>query len=611
LGAKLRRALRTVEFAAAAAILGGVLWLAAPAISTRPIVPRPVDFELRDRPPSLELAADGHAASRLAARVAEAHGSRGRVAVLQSRPLRTSRRFNLVGLRWRGTDAVALTARVHEATGDWTRWVHVPVDPDHGPDPTSRERRKGWTASDPLWAGEADRVQYRIAAAGAVKDLTLHFVNSKGTATALDRLRSSVRHAVANVVGGLARLVGVGAHAQTTQPEIVTRAQWGADACRPRATPEYGEVKLAFIHHTVTATDYGPQDSASMVLAVCRYHRNSNGWNDIGYQFVVDRYGKIFEGRAGGIDQAVVGAQAQGYNTQSTGIANLGTFSTVGQTEAGLRALAKLISWKFAVHGVPPTGTATVRSAGGALNRYPAGTDVVLNRISGHRDGDNTSCPGDGLYAQLPRLRGMVTGDTRPGAAVDLGAARRNIPYGRKVRLTGHLRTAAGSAVVGERVRIQALGGAAGVRTLARARTASDGSFALKVRLAFNRALQAYFAGNAGVAPARSISLPVGVRPRVTAALNPLAGTGLRAGGRVLVTGSVRPRKRTALLLVDRELSDGSFRRVAAKRLRVRLGHISVYHRFRRPGHYRVRLGVDRDSRNLSARSEPVAVLVS
>ena len=153
-----------------------------------------------------------------------------------------------------------------------------------------------------------------------MRGLRLHFVNTKGTATALDRLRSRVR----GVVSGALSLAGslVGAHsaaAAGSQPPIVTRQQWGADQCPPRASPSYGSVDVAFVHHTVTATDYGPQDSAAMVLAICRYHRNSNGWNDIGYNFLVDRYGTIFEGRAGGIDQAVVGAQAQGYNSHSTG----------------------------------------------------------------------------------------------------------------------------------------------------------------------------------------------------------------------------------------------------------------------------------------------------
>src|SRR5918996_209751 len=133
----------------------------------------------------------------------------------------------------------------------------------------------------------------------------------------------------------------------------------GAAGCASRVrptTPPYGAVKLAFVHHTVTATDYGPEDSAAMVLGICRYHRNSNGWNDIGYQFLVDRYGRIFEGRAGGIDQAVVGAQAQGWNSTSTGIACLGDFTAIAQSPEGMDALARLIGWKLTVHGVPTEG---------------------------------------------------------------------------------------------------------------------------------------------------------------------------------------------------------------------------------------------------------------
>jgi uncharacterized protein with LGFP repeats len=139
--------------------------------------------------------------------------------------------------------------------------------------------------------------------------------------------------------------------------------------------------------------------------AVQHYHRNTLGWNDIGYNLLVDRYGQVFEGRDGGIDQAVVGAQAQGYNSVSTGIAVIGTHTQLPIDPAALEALAALLAWKLSLHQIPPTGSVTVTSTGGPLNRYPAGRRVTLERIAGHRDGDATECPGDGLYAQLPALR--------------------------------------------------------------------------------------------------------------------------------------------------------------------------------------------------------------
>ena len=130
-------------------------------------------------------------------------------------------------------------------------------------------------------------------------------------------------------LAGARRAPGPGTPAPGSRaaPQIIPRAAWGADQCPPRAAPAYGEVQLGFVHHTVNANTYRRADSAAMVLSICRYHRNENGWRDIGYNFLVDRYGQIFEGRAGGIDQPVIGAQAQGYNGVSTGVANLGTFS--------------------------------------------------------------------------------------------------------------------------------------------------------------------------------------------------------------------------------------------------------------------------------------------
>ena len=157
------------------------------------------------------------------------------------------------------------------------------------------------------------------------------------------------------------------------------------------------------MHHTVTANDYTREEAPAAVLAMCRYHRNSNGWNDIGYNFLVDRFGTIYEGRAGGIDQPVVGAQAQGYNAQSTGIANIGTYTSTGQTPEALNAMAALIRWKLPIEGAPTAGTTTLTSAGGSSNRFPAGRQVTP--AAGDRP------PGHRLH-RLPRKRAL-----RPAAA--------------------------------------------------------------------------------------------------------------------------------------------------------------------------------------------------
>jgi hypothetical protein len=586
------RAIWAVAIAAivATVALGG--WLTSDAVSLRPYVPRPVDFELAGAP------AGGETVS-----------SAGSRTIVRSRAIAAPKRFNLVGLRFRGARRAKLALRVRRDGGRWTRWVRVPVGSDDEPDRSSEEAGK-FTVSDPLWVGTADDVQYRLSARGSVRGLRLHFVNSKGTATALDRVRTRVGHAVSGAVGAVISLFGGDVHAQTEEPQIIRREQWGASACPPRATPEYGQVKLAFIHHTVSANDYGPQDSAAMVLAICRYHRNSNGWNDIGYQFVVDKYGQIFEGRAGGIDKAVVGAQAQGYNDQSTGIANLGTFSTAGQTDAGLAALARLPSWKLAIHGVPPQGKVVVRSGGGPLNRYSAGTSVTLDTISGHRDADATACPGDGLYAQLPRLRAMVTPDPRAPADLSLASPRSHIPYGRKARVEGSLESADGAPQTGQGVRIKAFSPVGTARTVGELATDAKGRFETAIRMPFNRTVRAEFGGSPALRPTSSIPLHIGVRPRMTASAPGLGARALPPGARVRVSGRVRPRKRFVLLLVDRRGSDGSYRRTAKVSLRARGGRVRALYRFKRSGTYRLRLGVVADGRNLGARSDPIAVSI-
>jgi N-acetylmuramoyl-L-alanine amidase len=174
------------------------------------------------------------------------------------------------------------------------------------------------------------------------------------------------------------------ATAATARPAIVSRKGWGAVESLRRAGPDYSStVKAAVIHHTVKTNRYAPSESAALVRADYLYHVRSRGWNDIGYNFLVDRYGRVFEGRYGGITRAVLGAHAGGFNTYTTGVAMLGTFSSSRPPAAMLASLKRLLAWKLDLSHVDPAGKTTLRSAGGANVRYPAGRKIFSSAQRG------------------------------------------------------------------------------------------------------------------------------------------------------------------------------------------------------------------------------------
>ncbi|MGZ4461970.1 MAG: peptidoglycan recognition protein family protein, partial [Gaiellaceae bacterium] len=186
-------------------------------------------------------------------------------------------------------------------------------------------------------------------------------------------------------------------------PPIVPRQAWGAVESMRRATPLYAPtIRIVIVHHTAGSNDYGPADSAAIVRGIYAYHVRANGWNDIGYNFLVDRYGQVFEGRYGGIDRNVVGAHAAGFNRGSVGIAVIGSYGSSSITPATREALARLISWRLDVAHVDPIGRTTFASGGN--ERFRAGKTLSLNVVSGHRDTGSTLCPGSRLYAQLPAI---------------------------------------------------------------------------------------------------------------------------------------------------------------------------------------------------------------
>ena len=563
--------------------------VAAPALSLERHAAVPVEFE---------LAAPGGPPVRAAA--AAGRSARG----LVSPVIRAPRRFNLVGLRWRGPSEAAIAIRVRDPRGRWGRWTPVPAHTDGAPDPGQGEA-PAYGVSAPVWAGEAEYVQYRLSE--PLPGLRLRFVNTTGTATRSGQVRSAVRAAAGRALAALGDRFG--ARAQAAAPLIVPRAAWGGQHCPPRDAPSYGEVKAAFVHHTVTANDYTPEQAPAAVLAICRYHHNTNGWDDIGYNFLVDKYGTIYEGRAGGIDRPVVGAQAQGFNAQTTGIANLGTHTALPQTEAALEAMAALIRWKLPLHGQPTAGTVPVTSAGGATNRYPAGTEVLLQRVAGHRDGNNTACPGEALHGQLPRLRSLVGGVAPPVAArtrIEAAVQPPVVRFSEQARVTGSLRKLTGEPLSDAPVEIQAFAGGAGWRTVAGTATGLGGAFQALVTPSAKRVLRARYPGGQALLASTSRQAVVKVRATLTATRST---SRVRVGETPVIAGRIGPRKRRVLVIVERRLG-GRNLRVARAPVPAPGGRFRKAFRMLRPGLVRFLVLFPGDAAHLPAQARPLYVRV-
>jgi flagellar hook assembly protein FlgD len=289
--------------------------------------------------------------------------------------------FELVGLHWRGSGRVEY--RTRSVAGRWSGWL-LSSDDDALPDRGTRELRamRGWRVGEPRWTGASNAIRYRTL--GRVTRVRAFFVGSPRLA----------------VGGKRPELAGA--------PPIITRADWHADEAIRRAAPYYADgIHLAIVHHTAGSNSYSKAQSASIVRAIELYHVQGNGWNDIGYNFLVDKYGQVFEGRYGGITRPVIGAHAQGFNSGSVGVAVIGDYGSSSISPAARAALVSLIAWRLDLAHVDPLSKVARVSSGNP--RYPAGTAVTLNAISGHRDVYPTSCPGAGLYAQLPSLRTQVS----------------------------------------------------------------------------------------------------------------------------------------------------------------------------------------------------------
>ncbi|WP_270886447.1 FG-GAP-like repeat-containing protein [Pedococcus sp. 5OH_020] len=302
--------------------------------------------------------------------------------------------FSLVAVTWDqalGEHDLVAYARTR-SNGRWTGWFALASEVDeHAPDPGTAEGMRSRQATAPLLGARSDGVQVRVdTRSGAVpRDLRLDLVDPGASP------RTTAEPSLALVPTATTSL------STSPRPPIRSRAAWGADESKVRDVPGYGTVKGAFVHHTVNSNTYSQADVPGLIRSIYAFHVDSRGWDDIGYNFIVDRFGRIWEGRKGGVDRAVIGAHTAGFNAQGFAMAALGTYDTARAPDVVIAAYVQLFAWKFAIHGVDPRRTTYYNTKGN-------------NAISGHRDMGTTECPGDALYAQLGAIRSKVISRMSP-----------------------------------------------------------------------------------------------------------------------------------------------------------------------------------------------------
>ena len=283
---------------------------------------------------------------------------------------------------------------------------------EHGPDDGSAEAAASRPGTEPMFVGDVDDVQVEASTDGVAlpDDLSLALVDP-GTARSSEteapdgrpRTTGDVRRRGATTAASRWRAPTASRcrprrpaprRRPSPQPTIFSRAQWGADeSIRNKSALRYGTISGGFVHHTVNANDYTEAQVPALLRSIYAYHVKSRGWSDIGYNFLVDRFGRIWEGRYGGIDKPVVGAHTLNYNDYSFAMSAIGNFDIVQPPDVMLRAYGQLFAWKLSLHGVNPASTSQ------KIGRK------TFQAINGHRDAGSTACPGKYLYAQLPLIR--------------------------------------------------------------------------------------------------------------------------------------------------------------------------------------------------------------
>ncbi|MEV0539111.1 N-acetylmuramoyl-L-alanine amidase [Nocardia salmonicida] len=310
--------------------------------------------------------------------------------------------FSMVAVTARDLANTTTKLRARQLDGNWGPWYNAdPVD-TRATDQTPADAPTG---TEPIYVGETTAVQMLVTrkpAAGPDHD-PAHLTEAALKAVLINPGRAAIDAALNDVA---AALPGGG-------PKVITRAQWGADESIRCQEPTYDDgVGGITVHHTAGRNEYSRSESAGIVRAIYAYHAETLGWCDIGYNALVDQYGQIFEGRYGGLDRAVQGAHAGGFNENTAGVALMGNYENEDPSNESLNAIGKFIGWRAKLAGINPKGTTTMYSEGTEFTPYEYDEAVDLPVVFAHRDVGNTDCPGDAAYALMDRIRGIAAGNS-------------------------------------------------------------------------------------------------------------------------------------------------------------------------------------------------------
>lgn len=334
----------------------------------------------------------------------------------------TVKPFSVVGLTWVGTLPIDTTfkARVREA-GKWSVWNELHFSDDHGVDVNSLEGEDSRSGTDPLMTAVADSIEVIMTNSSGVtpNDLKLELIGSPETTQ--DR-------ALLTDVRGLS-LPYTGAPAVTpagvvvARPNIVSRAQWGANETWRDPVPRMGsKIVAGFVHHTASTNDYTPEQAPAQMRALYAYYTKSLKYADMAYNFLVDQYGTVYEGRnactfgavnpCDGPTLPVIGAHTAGLNPNTFAISAIGNYDTKAPSNPGalVESIASLMAWKMAPYGLNPKANVSMISSDTSGNsKFGNGMTATTTVISGHRDVGKTVCPGRYLYPYLGQIRDRAT----------------------------------------------------------------------------------------------------------------------------------------------------------------------------------------------------------